>query len=62
MGPVPWTVQSLELMHLTFYQRAALRAVPADQWPIWAQSEEGKEGAWRKFSGTFCELRDQLHL
>ena len=26
-----------------FYQRAALRA-PADQWPIWAQSEEGKEG------------------
>ena len=26
-----------------FYQRAALRA-PADQWPIWAQFEEGKEG------------------
>ena len=26
-----------------FYQRVALRA-PADQWPIWAQFEEGKEG------------------
>ena len=24
-----------------FYQRVALRA-PADQWPIWAQFEEGK--------------------
>ena len=28
----------------SFYQRAALRAVPTDQWPIWAQSEEGAVG------------------
>ena len=45
-----------------FYQQAALHAVPADQWPIWAQLEEGKEGAWKKFFGTFCEYRDHNHL